>query len=151
VSVGAGFERIVVPTDFSVGSEEAWRVARRLAATAGAELVLVHVFVETPLYGEGPFSAERSREFYRAARTWVEEQLEQWAAAARGAGLKVRTAVRTGAPHREIVTAAADERASIIVLGTHGRGGLERALLGSVADRVIRTAPCPVLSVRPTG
>ena len=53
-------------------------------------------------------------------------------------------------PHEEIVSAAGRERADLIVIGTHGRGGLDRALLGSVADRVIRLAPCPVVTVRDT-
>jgi len=63
-------------------------------------------------------------------------------------GLRARWVVATGVPHEEIVAAAARERADLIVLSTHGRGGLDRALLGSVADRVIRLAPCPVLSAR---
>ena len=57
-------------------------------------------------------------------------------------------ALRTGVPHEEIVALAQDERADLIVIGTHGRGGINRALLGSVADRVVRLAPCPVLTVR---
>ena len=142
------FSRILVPTDFSAGSERAWRTAQRLAGDLGAELVLVHVLVEAPLFVEGPFAGHRVREFYAAARKWVEDQLEQWAAAARGAGRKVQTVLRVGVPYREIVAAARDEGVDLIILGTHGRGGMDRVLLGSVADRVIRMAPCPVLSVR---
>jgi nucleotide-binding universal stress UspA family protein len=56
--------------------------------------------------------------------------------------------LRSGVPHQEIVALARDERADLIVIGTHGRGGINRALLGSVADRVVRLAPCPVLTVR---
>ncbi|MGH7400110.1 MAG: universal stress protein, partial [Candidatus Rokuibacteriota bacterium] len=62
--------------------------------------------------------------------------------------LTARPALRTGAAHREVVALATDERADLIVIGTHGRGGVDRALLGSVADRVVRLAPCPVLTVR---
>jgi nucleotide-binding universal stress UspA family protein len=58
--------------------------------------------------------------------------------------------LRTGVPYKEIVGAATRERADLLVMGTHGRGGLDRALLGSVADRVIRLAPCPVVTVRAT-
>jgi nucleotide-binding universal stress UspA family protein len=148
MTTDAALACILVPTDFSSGSEQAWSTARRLAAALGAELVLVHVFVEAPLYFERPFTGDRVREVYAEARQWVQQQLERWAADTRGAGLKVRTALRTGVPHREIVALALDERADLVVLGTHGRGGIDRALLGSVADRVIRTAPCPVLSVR---
>jgi universal stress protein A len=142
------FYRIVVPTDFSGCAEEAWGLAQRLAAALGSELVLAHVLVETPLFEEGPFTMERTRRVYEAARKWAEESIEQWAGTARGKGLNIRTALRTGVPYREIVALATDERADLVLMGTHGRGGLDRALLGSVADRVIRLAPCPVLTVR---
>lgn len=142
------FYRVIVPTDFSACAEQAWAQAQRVAAAVGSELVLVHVLADAPLYGEGPFSMDRTRNVQEAARKWVEESLERWAGAARARGLEVRTAIRSGVPHREIVLLATDERADLVVIGTHGRGGLDRALLGSVADRVVRLAPCPVLTVR---
>lgn len=144
----SAFYRVIVPTDFSSGSEEALTVAVRLASAAGSELVLVHVLVEAPRFSEGPFAGSRTRDVHEAARRWAEARLEEWAAKARAAGVPARTALRTGIPFREIVDAAADERADLVVMGTHGRGGINRALLGSVADRVIRLAPCPVLTVR---
>ena len=142
------FHRILVPTDFSTQSERAWATARRLARAVGAELVLLHVFVELPLYSEVPLSGERVREAYAAARTWAVEHLDQWAATARGEGLAVKTLMRTGIAHEDIVAAARDEGADLIAIGTHGRGGLNRLLLGSVCDRVIQLASCPVLAVR---
>ena len=78
----------------------------------------------------------------------MEETLEKWADAAREKGISVRTLVRTGSPYQEIVDLATDERADLVAMGTHGRSGVSRLLLGSVADRVIRLAPCPVLTVR---
>ena len=145
---GDGFYRIVVPTDFSTCAEQAWALAQRLGGALGSELVLVHVLVEAPLWSEGPFTMDRAREVFEAARTWAGERLEEWAAGARGKGLTARLALRTGAPHEEIVALATDERADLVVIGTHGRGGVNRVLLGSVADRVVRLAPCPVLTVR---
>lgn len=142
------FHRILVPTDFSRQSERAWATARRLARAVGADVVLLHVFVETPLYSEIPLSGERIREAYAAARTWVGDQLEQWAATARAEGLGVKTLLRTGTPQDEIVATVRDEGADLIAIGTHGRGGLNRLMLGSVCDRVIRMSPCPVLAVR---
>ena len=142
------FHRIIVPTDFSSCSEEAWRLAQRLAAMSGAELVLTHVLGEAPLFREGPFIMPKVREVFEAARSFGEGALAEWVAKARGEGLPARAALRTGVAYREIVALATDERADLIVIGTHGRGGIDRALLGSVADRVIRLAPCPVLSVR---
>jgi len=129
VTLEGVFYRIVVPTDFSTCAEEAWALAQRVAQTCGSELVLVHVLEAPP-------------------DTEIGKTLEQWAAQARQRGLKARIAVRTGAPHQEVVALATDERADLVVIGTHGRGGLNRALLGSVADRVVRLAPCPVLTVR---
>jgi nucleotide-binding universal stress UspA family protein len=145
------FHRILVPPDFSAASEEAWGTAQRLARPLGAELMLLHVFVEAPLYSESPFSGHRVHEIYESARDWVQTTLARWASDPRASGLTVRTQCRTGVPHREIVAAAGEGKADLIVVGTHGRGGVERALMGSVADRVIRLAPCPVLSVRPVG
>ena len=142
------FYRIVVPTDFSDCAKEAWALAQRLADAFGSELVLVHVLVASPLFDEGPFSADRVRRVYEVAGKWAEASLEEWATKAKGRGLRVRVALREGMPYREIVALATDERADLVVMGTHGRGGLDRALLGSVADRVVRLAPCPVLTVR---
>lgn len=140
--------RILVATDFSGPAAAAWSTARGLARALHAELLLVHVFAETPLFSEGPFAGPRVRDVYAAGRAWVDKTLEEWASAARAEGATVRVQVREGLPYREIVVLAGEERADLIVVGTHARGGLERALLGSVADRVIRLAPCPVLSVR---
>src|SRR5439155_13800022 len=85
---------------------------------------------------------------YEKARQWVAEELERWAAEAKQNGVTARTVVRTGTAHQEIVDLAADERADLVVMGTHGRRGVSRVFLGSVADRVIRLAPCPLLTVR---
>ena len=110
--------------------------------------MLLHVLVEAPLFSEGPFTMKHARDVFEAARAWVEKMLAERAATGTASGLQARWIVRTGVPHKEIVAAAARERADVIVLGTQGRGGIDRALLGSVADRVIRLAPCPVLTVR---
>jgi nucleotide-binding universal stress UspA family protein len=142
------FHRIVVPTDFSSCAEEAWALAQRLARASDPELVLVHVLVEAPLYDETPFNMGHVRTVYEGGRRWAEENLDRWVSKAKIEGLNVRAVLRTGAAYREIVDLAMDERADLIVIGTHGRGGIDRSLLGSVSDRVIRAAPCPVLSVR---
>lgn len=148
MTTGAAFRRILAPTDFSPESAAAWETAQALARALDAELVLLHVQSEAPLYGEGVYSTQRLRELYAAAREWAEKTLEEMAAAARASGLRVQTRLRTGTPHAEIVAAVAEEGADLVVIGTHGRGGLDRALLGSVADRVVRRAPCPVVTVR---
>jgi len=142
------FRRIVVPTDFSDYAEKAWALAQGLASALDSEVVLAHVFVEPPLYGEPPLTPDATWQVFEKARKWVEEELEKWAAGARKKGATVRPIIRTGAPAEQIVELAASEHADLVVMGTHGRGGVSRVLLGSVADRVIRLAPCPVLTVR---
>ena len=142
------FQLIVVPTDFSDCSEPAWTLAQRLAKAVAAEIVLVHVLVEAPLYGEGPLTMDRTRHVFEEARRWATEQLDKKAADAKRDGLTVRTVLRTGSVYGEIVDLATEERADLIIIGTLGRGGMSRALLGSMADRVVRLAPCPVLTVR---
>ena len=93
-------------------------------------------------------AADTTRQLFEQGRKWVEDEIEKWASAARAEGITVRTIVRTGSAQEEIVNLATDERAELIIIGTHGRTGLNRLLLGSIADRVIRFAPCPVLTVR---
>jgi nucleotide-binding universal stress UspA family protein len=142
------FKRILVATDFSEPSERAWSTARQLARALGAELRLLHVFSEGTLYAEGFISSAQTRAVFASARAWAETTLAEWRQAAHAEGLAAETLLRTGAAHVEIVAAAREMGADLIVIGTRGRGGLERVLLGSVAERVLRMAPCPVLAVR---
>ncbi len=140
--------KILHPTDFSDCAAEAQEEASRLARVLGAELVLLHVSVEAPLYAEGLIGVKDVRKVYEAQRKWAEETLEARAAALRDTGVTSRALVRVGVPAEEIAKVAGEEGVDMIVMGTHGRGGLSRFFLGSVADRVIRTARCPVLTVR---
>ena len=142
-----GFSRIVVPTDFSSCGEAAWATALRAARGFGAEVVLVHVVVDTPRFAEGAGGADL-RATLQDAQQWAEREAGERVSAARAAGIAARSVVLTGVPQQQILDVASAEGVDLIVIGTHGRGGLERALLGSVADHVIRLAPCPVLSVR---
>jgi nucleotide-binding universal stress UspA family protein len=140
--------KILHPTDFSECATQAEAVAIDLARKLDAELVLVQVLVEAPLYSEGFISRRQVQTVYDAQRKWSEETLEARAAKLRQSGIKTSWRVQMGAPHEEIVRTAEEEHAGMIVMGTHGRSGLNRALLGSVAERVTRLAPCPVLTVR---
>lgn len=140
--------KIVHPTDFSVEAEAAEQEAVRLARRLGAELVLVHVATETPLYGEQVFAMPDVKRIYEAQARWAEERLAERAAALTREGVPTRWRRRVGVVHAEIGTVAREEAADYIVIGTHGRGGLDRVMLGSVAERVVRTAPCPVITVR---
>jgi nucleotide-binding universal stress UspA family protein len=123
-------------------------MAKRLSAAAGGELIACHVFPEPLRYGKGVDDSDVTGNVQQSIRGWVKAALDDLVEEARGKGLPARACVRDGTAYREIVALALDERADLIVIGTHGRGGMSRALLGSVADRVVRLAPCPVLTVR---
>ena len=140
--------KILHPTDFSECAEQARAQAIRLARAMGAEIILFHVSVETPLYAEGMMAAGTVQRVYEAQRKWAEEALEAGAAETRVAGVPARWKLTAGVPFDAIVQAAEEEGADMIVMGTHGRRGLEGLLLGSVANRVVRLAGCPVLTVR---
>ena len=123
-------------------------LAKRVAGTVGSEVVLAHILVAPIVYGDPSGAADSTLQLFEQGRKWVEDELEKWASPARAEGTTVRTVVRTGSANEEIVNLATAERAELIIMGTHGRTGLNRLLLGSVADRVIRFSPCPVLTVR---
>jgi nucleotide-binding universal stress UspA family protein len=142
--------KILHPTDFSDCALQAEAAAVDLLEKLGGEIVLLQVLVETSLYGEGILSMPKVRAVYDAQRKWAESTLETRAGALRQRGIKASCRLQVGVPFGEIVKVAGEERADMIVMGTHGRSGLNRVLLGSVAERVIRLAPCPVLTVRQT-
>jgi nucleotide-binding universal stress UspA family protein len=141
-------KRLLCPTDFSDAAASAERQAATLARALGAELVLLHVASENPLWRETVGSTQ-VRAVFEAQRKWAADTLAARITALGAEGVSARSLVKVGVAWEEIVRAASDEHADLIVIGTHGRTGLDRLLLGSVAERVVRRAPCPVLSVRP--
>lgn len=140
---------VLVATDFSEAAEAADAQALDLVRRLGAEVVYVHVGTEPSLYGESPFGMVRVQAVLEAQRRWATAELERRVQQAQARGVAARYLLPAGVPHLEIVRAAEKEGADMVVLGTHGRTGLERVFLGSVAERVVRLAPCPVLTVRP--
>ena len=147
--MGPGVKRIVYATDFSGQAAAAERQAIELATALGAELVLAYVGTDAALWREGVYTPE-VRAVVEGQRKWAADALAARAATLAGEGVKARAVVRVGVAWEEIVDLADEEHADMIVMGTQGRTGLERLLLGSVAERVIRQAPCPVLTVRPS-
>ena len=143
------YRRIVVPLDGSEIAEEAFREAVPLARAFGAELVLVGVLDLTAgmydVYAEAfdPVDLRNQLEkFLVGALDRAREKVE-------AEGVKARSVFRVGVPYEEITAVAEEEGADLVVMTTHGRKGLSHLLLGSVTEKVIRTAPCPVLVVRP--
>ncbi len=143
------FKRILVPVDFSPHSEEAIRYAVDVAQKYGATLTLTHVY--QPI----AYSVPDGLVFYTPAQlgellSELERQLEQMRVQAEKAGaLRVESKMLQGVPSDEVAALAKDGGYDLIVMGTHGRTGLRHALMGSVAERVLRSAPCPVLTVHP--
>ncbi len=140
---------IVHPTDFSLASRPAFRAAMELARTSGSELCIVHVITPPAvLMGEGYLSPQVYDELDRSVRAAARKRVDRLVAVARARGIRTTGAVLEGVYHEQIARAARAKRAEMIVIGTHGRTGFRRILLGSVASRVLGTAPCPVLTVR---
>jgi universal stress protein A len=146
-------KRILVPVDFSACSDKAFEDALELARRFGAELIVLHVWQpprtmgpETVFYP--PEGTRQSvihlveQEARRQTAEFVAARLEP------APEVRVTTLVEAGIPYASIVDIAEREEVGLIVMGTHGRSGLSRFFLGSVAEKVVRHAPCPVLTIR---
>lgn len=142
---------LLVPTDFSGPAADALRHAEQLAKHTGARLVLLYVFDDTEfaigsalgLGGpEGPAEVNRT-----AARILAGEKLHALAERVRAGGYPVEALIVVGSPVEIIIHTATEQRADLIVMSTHGRTGWRRLVLGSVAEQVVRYAPCPVLAL----
>jgi nucleotide-binding universal stress UspA family protein len=144
-----GVRRILHPTDFSRASGAAFLKAVALAKESRAELLLVHVLLPpTPFIGDGYVSPKTYEELEAAARRSAQRELAKVAARAQKAKARVKAVLVEGVPYDRIARVARSKRADLIVMGTHGRSGLSKFFLGSVAERVIALAPCPVLTIR---
>ena len=144
------FTRILVPTDFSAPSDAALEYAKVLAGQFGASLHLLHVVGElfaTPPVGSEVYIAESPDAVTRVFEH-AKARLSHRVTANERTRYRARTEIVTGPAARSIVNYARERGMDLIVMGTHGRNGLEHLLMGSVADRVVRQAPCPVMTVR---
>jgi nucleotide-binding universal stress UspA family protein len=143
------FTKIMCPVDFSAGSDQAMRTAVRIANEHDAELVLAHSWYIPPV----AFTAEYvyATDIVQAVSDDAVRALDNAVGEARKLGARrVTSKMLNGLPWHEIIDAARREPGlDLIVIGTHGRTGLSRVLLGSVAELVVRHAPCPVLTIRP--
>ena len=142
-------KNILVPTDFSPPSEAALRYGRELATRFGATLHLVHVAPNIyAAYGAENYAAV-SPDLQNQIEEDARRQLESLVVDADKFGPPVRrTVITAGSPALTIVNYATGHDVDLIVMGTHGRGAIAHVFMGSVAERVVRLAPCPVLTVR---
>jgi nucleotide-binding universal stress UspA family protein len=135
-------------TDFSAASSRALDTATTLARSSGAALTLVHVLA--PLVGTPDLYLDESsiEQFGKQARAWSIRELQKLSRRTTRAGVETTLLVRNGDPAEQIVRAGRAAKADLIVTGTHGRRGFKKLFLGSVAQRVVALATCPVVTVR---
>jgi nucleotide-binding universal stress UspA family protein len=141
-------KNILVPTDLSEGAEEALDYACDLARQFGATVHLIHV-IGIPTLGVPELGVALTSTVIDSLIRDNQEALDALVLRKQNAATFGRTLLRTGDARDLICQTAKDLNADLIVMGTHGRRGVSRALLGSVTETVVRSAPCPVLTVRP--
>lgn len=143
----AHFKRILFATDFSETSSYAVAHALLMAKTFGAQLHVLHVLEsEIPAMMDG--AAYLPPNYFEEIEKQAAEKLEEVISRNDRDQLTVTLVMRRGAAFLEIIRYARDQKMDLIVLGTHGRGALAHVLLGNVAEKVVRKAPCPVLTIR---
>jgi len=140
--------RILHATDFSRASTTALTWAVDMAKANRARLTVVHVMAPPSLAlpGEGYVSPALYESLESSARAQANKRLAKVVARAKTAGVRANVLLLEGVPHERIARSA--RRADLLVIGTHGRSGLAKLFLGSVASRLVTLAPCPVLTVR---
>jgi nucleotide-binding universal stress UspA family protein len=140
------FRHILLATDFSPSSGAAWKRGLALAKSAGARILVVHV---VPSLAQAQAVRWAYQEMEAEIRADAQKRLKALVARARKAGVRGKSLLLSGMPaHDAIARAARSQKVDLIVVGTHGRTGIAGALIGSVAARIVATAPCPVLTVR---
>jgi nucleotide-binding universal stress UspA family protein len=135
--------RILVPHDFSETADRALALALDLAGPLGARVTIMHAYELLTYSFPDTVALPNVGDIEKASRTALEGVVSRVGRP----GIAIDSVLREGSPWSEINGAAKDCHADLIVIGTHGRRGISRALLGSVAEKVVRTAPCPVLTV----
>ncbi len=136
------------PTDLSPVSEGAWRYALTLADVVVAEVLILHVVPAGELAGVADHPVPPPAGWTERYLATLGEELKRRQPAVEALGLRAHVKILEGVPAEVIVAEAETEPADLIVMGTHGRTGLPHVFLGSVAEAVIRKAPCPVLAVQ---
>jgi universal stress protein A len=140
----SGIKSILVPTDFSSYSSNAIDYAAKMAKPLGARIVLAHVIESLSYSVTDTFTlVDHRRALEKTAGALLENSCQQLAAK----GLSVKTRLANGVPYEEILKISRRENADLIVMGTHGRTGMEHLFLGSVAEKVVRLSTCPVLTI----
>jgi nucleotide-binding universal stress UspA family protein len=141
------FETILVPVDFSDHSQEALDTAMQIAQLFGSTIHLLHCY-HLQTAGISPYGIVLPSGYYDDIREAAEKRLNDWHERVSNEGIKVQSILSADSPSLAINLAADEIKADLVVMGTRGLSGLKHAMLGSVAERVVRLAPCPVLTVK---
>lgn len=140
--------RILCASDFSKASGPAYATALTMAKSNRATLTILHVFVPAaPLFPERYVASATWEDVDAQVRRWDQQQLATLLKKAKKSGVRAMTLLMEGDPARQIVRAARSKRADLLIVGTHGSRGFSRFSVGSIAGRVVASAPCPVLTV----
>lgn len=146
------FKNILVPTDFSDASKIALNAALDIATLFRSNVVLLHVYEPMVYFSDMPIGmtdiVTLEQSVRESSETCLDSLIEHVRSRGDCEGLHVEKAVVQGKPFAEIIRVATERDTDLIVMSTHGRGGLEHMLLGSVTEKVVRKAPCAVLTVR---
>ena len=142
-------QKILIPTDFSPFSLAAASIMTSMPMFAGAELMLLHVINDPVVMAPYPTVDFNAETIFRDSEERAREELELCIAQNFVANRRVTPIVRRGDAAREIIDCASAEHADLIVIATHGRTGLAHILLGSVAEKVVRSSRVPVLTIKP--
>jgi universal stress protein A len=140
-------QRFLVPIDFSECANQALEYAINLAGKLDAHLTLLHVIQSVPLGGVD-MGVTLPYTYLQDLEAEITQSMEACLARVMAAGLEGDSVVVHGVPFHEIVETAKTQKMDLVIMGTHGRSGLQHILLGSVAEKVVRLAPCPVLVAR---
>lgn len=142
------FSSILVPTDFEPAASEAFDLALGLATTFGASVQLLHVVDDRGMLMAASEGLVEYDQIVAGMEESAKDKLAEMASAASARGIEVETEVRIGSPGPKMLAAIDEHEPSLVVMGTHGRSGLRRLFLGSVAESIVRQAHCPVLTVK---
>lgn len=141
-------EKILFPTDFSEGSFHALPYAADLSKHYNAKLYILHIVYDVFKATDSHIPHVSADELYREISDWAKKEIDSCCVEEIRGLSKVEKLIQQGIPHEEIINFAAKEKIDMIIMGTYGKKGIERFIFGSTAEKVVRNAPCPVMTVR---
>lgn len=141
-------EKILFPTDFSEGSFHALPFAADLSKHYNAKLYILHIVYDVFKATDSHIPHVSADELYREISDWAKKEIDSCCVEEIRGLPKVEKLIQQGIPHEEIISFASKEKIDMIIMGTYGKKGIERFIFGSTAEKVVRNAPCPVMTVR---